>query len=241
MERKDYYESIADRKSIWAADKKSNLYFQEQIRFDHVLKYVPAADQAHQVLDFGCGNGYLSWLVAQKKVNVVALDISGRRLLQFSETALKHEISQVIGSVTMTGIRSDRFDTIISSEVLEHITDYKQAMAEAFRLLKPGGRFIVTVPHNEPVVTFTCPHCLEKIYRNDHVNQFSRERLVNDLKEAGFVIEQIETFRSRLLNQLQYHLHLKYGFFVRLSDRILSKLMPNFTFYLLTVARKPAS
>ncbi|AFH50272.1 Methyltransferase type 11 [Ignavibacterium album JCM 16511] len=64
-----------------------------------------------------------------------------------------------LGSVNHSGIRNEnftkltfeneKFDYLISLEVLEHIPDYKQALRESFRVLKPKGKLLFTVPFNK--------------------------------------------------------------------------------------------
>jgi SAM-dependent methyltransferase len=47
------------------------------------------------------------------------------------------------------GFESDRFDIILSSDIMEHVRHDARAHAEIFRCLKPGGAYIFTVPFNE--------------------------------------------------------------------------------------------
>ena len=44
----------------------------------------------------------------------------------------------------------DRFDRLICSEVLEHIPDYQGALTEIWRVVKPGGKIGISVPHRWP-------------------------------------------------------------------------------------------
>jgi SAM-dependent methyltransferase len=48
--------------------------------------------------------------------------------------------------VTRLGLADRSIDLVISSDVLEHVPDHRQALAEFFRVLRPGGRLVVTVP-----------------------------------------------------------------------------------------------
>lgn len=118
------------------------------------------------------------------------------------------------GEVNNSGIRNEdftnlsfadeQFDYIISLEVLEHIPDYRKALRESFRTLKPNGKFLFTVPFNrnskENLVRArlnndgTITHLLPPEYHGDPLNRtegclcyyhFGWE-LLNDLKTAGF-------------------------------------------------------
>jgi SAM-dependent methyltransferase len=61
------------------------------------------------------------------------------------------QISREIRNEDLTGLTfpDNEFDLVISLEVLEHIPDYKKALAEIYRVLKPGGYFVFSVPFLE--------------------------------------------------------------------------------------------
>jgi len=48
--------------------------------------------------------------------------------------------------ITQLTFESDSFDLVISSDVLEHVEDYPAAMREIFRVLRPGGAHVLSVP-----------------------------------------------------------------------------------------------
>ena len=240
MDEKQYYESVAEDINLWELDSRHNRYFQDMIRYDAILKIMPKSRQ--RVLDLGCGDGYLSYLMAKLGHQVTSpIDLSQNRLDKFKEIASEFGIEQKIGNVKATDLPDQSFDLIVSSEVLEHITGYDDVLREAHRLLKTGGWFIVSVPHDEPLKQFVCPHCLKPFFRDGHVNRFNRHNLPQALQSHGFEVSKIRVLRSKILNQFQYHLKLKYGLLVKFIDRILSGLLPKYTFYLLIVARKPSA
>ncbi|RKY88002.1 hypothetical protein DRQ15_10395 [candidate division KSB1 bacterium] len=236
MNLQEYYDSIAQEKNLWQESRKSNFYYKEIIRYQGILKLIPSGIK--NVLDLGCGDGYLSYLIAKKGFVVTSLDISPKRLEKFKDIAEKYHIEQKIGDVTNTGLVSQSFDLIVCSEVLEHIENYKDVLKEAHRLLAPGGRFILSVPNRENLKIITCPYCLKPFYRDGHVNRFDENGLSKDLIETGFEVENSQVLRSRILNQFQYHLHLPYGSALRLIDRIFCWFFKNYTLYLVIKARK---
>lgn len=237
MDEKNYYEAVAEEANLWEVDKRDNRYYQDMIRFDRILQLLP--DESQKILDLGCGDGYLSYLMARAKHQVTAFDLSINRLEKFKNIATEYAIEQQIGDVKSTGFPENTFDIIICSEVIEHIDEYEKVLQEAYRILKPEGQFIVSVPHDEPRKIITCPHCLKQFYRNGHINRFTRQNLPEALQEHQFQVLKIKTIRSKVLNQFQYHLKLKYGVLLKFWDRMLSFLFPKYTFYLIIVAQKP--
>lgn len=233
---KEYYEAIANRRNIWNADPRSDLSYQEHVRYDAILRNIPSSIQ--NVLDLGCGDGYLSFLIAQKGLRVTSLDISLQRMKKFEEAARQYHIHRVISNVCAPGFASQNFDLIVCSEVIEHIEDYPVVLKEVFRLLKPGGKFIVTVPYKEKLKTLLCPHCQQGFHENGHLHSFDTDKLSADLMRVGLTVLKAQTLRHRLLVQIQYHSKMKYGFFLRNLDRIFSLLNPEFTKYMLVMAQK---
>ena len=236
IQAKNYYESLDKVKNIWHADKKSNFYYKEYIRYDAILKRIPKGTQ--NVLDLGCGDGFLSYRMAEQGYQVTSMDLSLNRLKRFKEQADRLNIKQIEGDISKVDLPSESFDLIVCSEVIEHLPDYKDVLVEVWRLLKKGGHFIVTVPNNQRLKIFTCPHCLKKFYQDDHVNSFTIETLSEDLICAGFKVEYVQVLYSKILNQIQYHLKLAYGQFVKSSDWILSRLFSKYTIHLLIRAQK---
>ncbi len=92
---------------------------------------------------------------------------------------------------------NDRFDIILCSHVLEHVTDDKKAMAELFRVLKPDGFAVIMAP-----IIINLQDDLEnpdwtsdadrwKYYgQNDHVRQYSKSGFIKKMEHAGFKMLQ---------------------------------------------------
>lgn len=89
-----------------------------------------------------------------------------------------------------------RFDAFICSHVLEHVPDDRKAMAELFRVLKPGGWGITMVPIEigRPDVDEECGPLPEserwrRFGQDDHVRMYSQEGFLSRLRGAGFAME----------------------------------------------------
>jgi SAM-dependent methyltransferase len=90
------------------------------------------------LLDNGCGNAPFAAWYRPLVDRVVTLDAAP--LPTVDVVAFADELPFADGS----------FDTILATEVLEHVTDAERAVADAYRVLRPGGHLIVTVPYLYP-------------------------------------------------------------------------------------------
>jgi SAM-dependent methyltransferase len=89
----------------------------------------------------------------------------------------------------------NEFDVIICNHVLEHVNNDKIAMAELYRVLKPGGWAILQVPiSNSLKETYENPEIIDPEGREKHFGQFDHVRLYakdykDRLSEAGFKVK----------------------------------------------------
>ncbi len=94
-------------------------------------------------LDVGCGNGYFVKLLQEKGVFSLGIDISENLLKKFYS---KGNLRIVANGVSIP-FKSNTFDFILASQLIEHIPDYKRFLLECYRLLKGNGYLLITVPN----------------------------------------------------------------------------------------------
>jgi len=109
-----------------------------------------------RVLDLGCGGGRHAFELYRRGARVVAFDHDAGELAQVAtmflamgtagEAPAGADGRVVQGDVLSLPFPDASFDAVIAAEVLEHIPDDEQAMAEIARVVRPGGRIAVTVP-----------------------------------------------------------------------------------------------
>jgi SAM-dependent methyltransferase len=97
-----------------------------------------------KVLDIGCGNKPYESLFDN------ATSYTGCDIVQSSDNRV-----DVICPSTDIPLQDEGYDTVFSTQVLEHVEDHGKMLSEAFRLLKPGGNIILSAPmvwphHEEP-------------------------------------------------------------------------------------------
>lgn len=101
-----------------------------------------------QILDLGCGNGWATRLLAKAAAGATAVgvDVSPKMIARAEELhSLTIRARYEIASFENLGFRDGRFDRVFSMEALYYSVDLERAIAQALRVLKPGGRADVIV------------------------------------------------------------------------------------------------
>jgi SAM-dependent methyltransferase len=117
------------------------------------------------VLDDGCGVGYGSAVLACHGLRVVGIDVDAKAIAACRQNALPSITFQQEDSANLS-FSDGHFDGVVSFEVIEHVTDYRRYVAEAHRVLRPGGVFIISTP-NKRVYTDIPQH-----HNPFHVHEF---------------------------------------------------------------------
>ena len=98
------------------------------------------------IADLGAGEGTISQLMAQRAKRVIAIDNSEKMIEFGSELARKHGIGNLeyrLGDLEDVPIRAGTVDLAFLSQALHHAVHPERAVAEAWRILKPGGKIAV--------------------------------------------------------------------------------------------------
>ena len=123
-----------------------NWLFWQRLRA--AMNYIERSAPYERILDFGCGSGVMLPFLAQHSRHVTALDIDLLPLESVSKLIPLGTNVEVLDANQMPVSRlvPKSFDIVNALDVLEHVDDLPRTLAELIRLLKPGGRLIVSGP-----------------------------------------------------------------------------------------------
>jgi ArsR family transcriptional regulator len=136
-----------------------------------------------EIADLGAGEGTFALLMAERAKRVIAVDNSSRMIEVGREEALRHGMKNVEfrqGDMEELPIEDGQVDLAFFSQSLHHTPHPERAVAEAWRILKPGGRV---------VILDLARHRFEQareLYADEWLG-FSAAELEQMLEEPGFV------------------------------------------------------
>ena len=116
---------------------------------EHIARYAFAARLARgkRVLDAGCGAGYGAAELAKSALSVVGADIAADAVAFAQEHYRLPYLEFEQASCTALPHPAAAFDLVVAFEVIEHLTDWREFLLEARRVLSPTGQFIVSTPN----------------------------------------------------------------------------------------------
>jgi len=108
-------------------------------------------DPCATLVDFGCGNGAQTLLMADLAKRIVGVDVDVDFLAELNKSVADQGLDERIsGQLLVDGripLADAEADVVTSFTVLEHVPDERAALAEMHRILKPGGQLVISVPN----------------------------------------------------------------------------------------------
>jgi len=158
-------------------------------RYNAWLGHKLSAHLGQRVLEVGAGIGTITKAIAPGRDLIVALEMD-----RFYHDRLKNLFAhspQVVPRLSgveradWEALREYRFDSVLLSNVLEHIADDRSAVLNFRRVLPAGGRLVILVPAN-PALFGSMDEAV------GHFRRYTRRALRELLEGCGFTVERIE-------------------------------------------------
>jgi SAM-dependent methyltransferase/4-amino-4-deoxy-L-arabinose transferase-like glycosyltransferase len=174
-----------------------------EARFYHYLRQTGEIQEP--VLDLGCGDGHFAGLAFTQPLTA-GIDPWWGPLNKAQRAGAHQLVSQAMGD--KMPFPDGHFATVISNSVLEHIPDIQPVLQEANRVLRPGGKLIITMPSHHFTEYLGGAAALQGVGLGDayrrFFNQISRhertdsaEQWAERLAQAGFVVDRWQYYFSK--------------------------------------------
>jgi 2-polyprenyl-3-methyl-5-hydroxy-6-metoxy-1,4-benzoquinol methylase len=159
---------------------------------------------AKHAIDVGCGPGYFSKLLSRKGWNTTAIDTSRVYIENAKSYATETHAGDAIS--VLSKIPSELYDLAILLEIVEHMPKMQgQTLIEqASRVLKPGGKLIISTPNKISPEGLGGYYWGEKIRRRNwnawdstHVYIYSSWEIVRVLKACNLVVDKITGYHYK--------------------------------------------
>lgn len=152
-------------------------------------------DRKQNILDLGCGNGYLANFLISKGYNVYGTDASADGIAIAQQTNQDRFYLQDLSTGHLpTELQAIKFDTIISTEVIEHLYDPEGFIKFCKQVLGANGCLIISTPYHGYIKNLTLTLLnkwdthMNPMWHGGHIKLWSRSTLSRALTDAGFTV-----------------------------------------------------
>lgn len=170
--------------------------------YTRLLRVKENAEPGDVLLNAGCGTGEYNFYLRDKFSRSYGVDINQEDINTARSINSDADIQYDVGDVANLTFADGYFDTIICVDVLEHVDDPANVVKELWRVLKPGGRIVATVPHKNYPFFYDPVNFLMERWRGKHFPMgiwgfghtflFDRKMLRGLLEDAGFKVIKTE-------------------------------------------------
>lgn len=194
------YSSVAAHRTFKSIAPEDRTAGTSQLLVQQLRRFIAPSDE---VLEIGCGRGYTCMKLAPHVASIIGTEVSEPSIREARALLVEHGLTNAsILNVSATHLLSafpeKKFDTAVSIEVIEHLhaDDAQEHLRQIFFMLKPGGKYILTMPNrlNGPHDITREEYPSEKKALGFHLNESTYTDMIRVMSAIGF--SSFYSFRS---------------------------------------------
>lgn len=163
----EIYDELAERWYEAQDDPVALLRNQHKLEMPWIASEIRRNIGYHaEVLDLGCGGGILSNDLALAGHSVTGIDLSTPSLKVAESRDSTQTVSYIHGDIYQLPFSAQSFDVVTAMDVLEHVSQPQKVIAEATRVLRPGGLFFFKTFCKNPISWFIVIKGMEWFVKN---------------------------------------------------------------------------
>jgi 2-polyprenyl-3-methyl-5-hydroxy-6-metoxy-1,4-benzoquinol methylase len=171
---------------------------------EKIKSIVPS--RTRNILDVGCGSGWVAAHFCKKNIEVVSMDVSLSNATKVLKKYPDKNHFAVNADVYHLPFKDESFDCIIASEIIEHVPDPKLFIQNLFGLLNKDGTLIITTPFNEKIQYTICVHCNKPTPLSAHLHSFNENNLSELVKKINIMNYSTSVFSNFILFKTPFSL-----------------------------------
>lgn len=218
----DFYDDLNDRWYESEDDPIALLRSESQTKNRWVLEKIEA--QGLKILDIGCGAGFLSNFLAASSHRVTGVDLSENSLATARKYDKTNSVTYQKADAYALPFEDHSFHVVCAMDFLEHVEDPEKVVAEAMRVLKPGGLFFFHTFNRNPLAYLVIIKLVEWLVPNTPANMHILRLFIRPSELQGMCERQGLRVQGMVGLQPQF---LKKAFWQSVWQR---RVLPGFQF-----------